>query len=612
MKYEIAQIVGLNTDQTAAQVTSEVLEGNNLFLAAVKLTCDDAFTKGRELLSGLSQFYAESEGGIAQKLAATFEEAKKNTRETEAPEFLLGYFSGKALYLIRQGKIEVFLKRGEKLSALFPAGSSDNQLISGFVSEGDKIFLGTKSLVEFLGEGINQSLDIPTDEWKEEINAKIAQADFENIALAGLVLSLDPEEVEAEAAIPRSLNTEDRVETIPAFSDGEKSGGKVKFNPAVLFGNIAVVKKFIPRSDKGRLTLAVVLILVLLVGGGLKYKNIKDLEKQQNFQKFFDLAQNDFNAAASLQTLNPPDAQTKLDQAKNELDQALKIKPGNSQALQLKQQINDSEDKILQKFDSLDTPLFLDLSLIKKDFAAKNLSYSDGKILILDPQEKTLAAVDVTKKSQQVLAGEKQLGSAKIASLSDSTAFVYSLSKGVVKIDLGSQKDNVVAKSDSDWGQIVDVAGFGSNIYLLDSGKSKIWKYIPASGSYADKREYLSKDVKTDLTGAVRMQIESSIYVLKQNGEILRFTKGSSDTFSFQGLDQNLANPVGFFTSSDVDNLYILDTGNSRILVVTKTGVYKQQYHSDKFTKATDLVVSEGGKKAYFLVDNKIYSLDLK
>ena len=56
----------------------------------------------------------------------------------------------------------------------------------------------------------------------------------------------------------------------------------------------------------------------------------------------------------------------------------------------------------------------------------------------------------------------------------------------------------------------------------------------------------------------------------------------------------------------------MLDSGNSRLLVLTKTGTYKGQITGDKFGQASDLVVDEKGKKVYLLDGSKIYQVELK
>ena len=111
MKLTATQVIGLNTDQKAAQVASLIRDGDNAFFAVLDLTCDDAFTKGRQILSELSDFYFEFEGSASEKLNATFEEAGKKF-PVEEYSILLSGISGKVLYLISKGSVEVYLKRG--------------------------------------------------------------------------------------------------------------------------------------------------------------------------------------------------------------------------------------------------------------------------------------------------------------------------------------------------------------------------------------------------------------------------------------------------------------------------------------------------------------------
>jgi len=259
----------------------------------------------------------------------------------------------------------------------------------------------------------------------------------------------------------------------------------------------------------------------------------------------------------------------------------------------------------------------LDLDLIKKDFRVEGMSLSKNKLLLLDRGTKTLVLIDLSKKSNQILAGSESLGDAQLASLNGAVAFIFSKDKAILKVDSVNSKVSIVSKKDSDLGEIKDIYGFAGNVYVLDSGKSatdsgQIWKYLPASGGYSDKREYLSKGTKVDFSSAIRMQIESSIYVLKSGGEILRFTKGDKDNFSYEGLPSGVKDPKSLFVSSDTDNLYLLDSGNSRLLILTKTGSYKGQITGSKFGSATDLVVDEIGKKVYLLEGSKIYTVDLK
>lgn len=612
MNLKIAQVLGLNTDQKAAQVASLTRE-ENTFLAVLELTSDDAFTKGRQALSELEDFYFEFDGTVSEKLNATF---KKAQELFEGLDFSLGLaaIAGKVLYMIGKGEIEVYLKRGEKLSSLLAVGHA-SELISGFLQSDDKLLFSTKSLATFLNTDLAKSLSLPIETFEEEVGGKIGASDLENQGLAALAVSVTEENPEI---IPVEEQAAD--ESIP--NDQDSSLGKFPvfqlfkvFQPVRLLGKLA---RLFPNSNRGRLVLAIFLIVIVVAGVGYKYKLSYDRKIQAQFNQALQEAKDNLSSAKGLASLNPVDAKAKLDLANNKLNQALSLKPKSAEAQDFKKQIENESSSILQQASVSDFPLFLDLDLVKKNFRATELSLSKDKLLLLDPAVKTLVVVDIAKKSNQILGGPDNLGDAFFASLNGIITFVYSKDKGVLKVDTTNSKLTTAAKKDNDLGEIKDIYGFAGNIYLLDSGKKEapnegqIWKYLPATTGYSDARAYLNKGVSVDFSNALRMQIESSIYILKSGGEILRFTKGDKDNFSLSGLPSAVKDPKSLFVSSDTDNLYLLDSGNSRLLILTKTGSYKGQITGSKFATATDLAVDEVGKKVYLLEGGKIYTADLK
>lgn len=530
MNYKVAKILGFNSDQQAAQGASFAQGPDTVLLVLLKITSDDAFTEGRQLLGILADNFFAAEGNIPEKLSACFKEVGSN-------DAILAVASGKTFYLLWQGEMEANLIRAGALSNLTNL-AGEGQLISGFVEGSDKVLLSTKSFRQFLGDEFNSLMELPLNSWQEDIELKVESKNLDSECLAAVLV-----EAIEENAIDEVVKEVSEAEPIKQFK--------------IHLPKLPNLPHFL--SSRGKLLLGIVLILILILGIGYKIKNDKK-SKQEAFKK--------------------------------EQKEAVEA------------------PKLVIKKASFD--LFLDLDLIKKDLQAQFLSLSKGKILIFDNKNKTLASINLDKKAQQIQAGKEQLGDGVVGSINGEVAFIYSKDKGIVKIDLQNQKASIAAKLDDEWGEIADIYGFAGNVYLLDSQKGQIWKYLPIQDGYSDKRSYLNNDVKADFNFSIRMQIESSVYILKQGGEMLRFTKGAPDFFSYGGLDKNIKDPKSFFVSSDTENLYVLDSGNSRLVVLTKVGMYKDQYEGDKFASASDLVVDEEGKKVYLLEGNKIYTMELQ
>lgn len=603
MRVKIVKAIGLNTDQQAAQTAVLVRDNENIFLGVLSIISDDAFTKGRQLLSELGEGFfnpdslnLEDSLNAGEKLIKIFSLAREKLAGAEKVDLLLGSISGKVLYLIAEGDVVALLKRDINISPLLQIGQSAS-LISGFLKEGDLIYLSTTALKEFLGDNFEKSLEMDIDSWEEEITSRIGAAGV-NDGLAGLLSYVQPEPKKEEEK--EVFEKEDHTPGLPLKE-------RIKIGPI-----LNKLSGIFPRSGKIRLILGVILLLVVLAGVGLKIKNSQDRAQVLAFKQQLQEAKANYEAALGLKNLNPKEAKEKLDSSKAKIDQALVTKPGDPEAVELKKKIEADGDSILQQFKQAEFPVYLDLNLIKKDLKPSKMSLSVGTLLLLDDQSKSLVSIDLSKKSNQVLAGSSQLGEARSASLNGSFAFVLSSDKGLIRVDATNKKTTVIAAKNEDWGEIVDISGFASNVYLLDIKNNKILKYVPTSSGYSDGQDYFSKDTKADLSGSLRMQIESSVYVLKQGGEILRFTKGVKDNFSLSGLDKGINNPKSIFISSDTENLYILDSGNSRLVVTSKIGEYKSQYGGDKFAIASDLVVDEKGKKVYILEGSSIYLMDLK
>jgi exopolysaccharide biosynthesis predicted pyruvyltransferase EpsI len=62
-------------------------------------------------------------------------------------------------------------------------------------------------------------------------------------------------------------------------------------------------------------------------------------------------------------------------------------------------------------------------------------------------------------------------------------------------------------------GRIGDLAIYNGNIYLLDKGKNKIYKYLAGEEEFSNKIDYLKSGESTVLKEATSLAIDSSIYI---------------------------------------------------------------------------------------------------
>jgi hypothetical protein len=146
---------------------------------------------------------------------------------------------------------------------------------------------------------------------------------------------------------------------------------------------------------------------------------------------------------------------------------------------------------------------------------------------------------------------------------------------------------DVLPVADSDiWLKPQAIGGYYGNLYVLDPLLGRILKYIPTDNAYTNPPgDYLSPRLDVDLTGAVDMAIDGSVYVLFADGQIRKFLKGEPQSFTMAGLPTAMRSPTTLFVSGPQEPeaegyVYVADTGNERILQFDKAGNYIRQFQA--------------------------------
>ena len=111
------------------------------------------------------------------------------------------------------------------------------------------------------------------------------------------------------------------------------------------------------------------------------------------------------------------------------------------------------------------------------------------------------------------------------------------------------------------------------------------------------------------------MAIAYSVYVLKENGELVSYSGGIKTDFTVTGLDKPFANPVKVVTDIDFSNIYVADRGNNRVIVLDKDGALVRQYKNDDDSLWKDIKgisVSSDEKIIFILDSSKVYRLQIE
>ncbi len=154
------------------------------------------------------------------------------------------------------------------------------------------------------------------------------------------------------------------------------------------------------------------------------------------------------------------------------------------------------------------------------------------------------------------------------------------------------------------------LALYASKLYSLDAEHNQIWHSQKSGNGYGAESAYI-KAANTALQGAIGIAIDSNVYVLKNDGTLLRFLSGGQEGFSLSAIEPPLRAASGIWTSIDSPNIYISDPADKRILIFDKSGNLKSQLTSPLLNAPKQLSVDESNKRLIVVDGNRLLLVPL-
>lgn len=582
LMFKTAKIVAPSSPTRWGTVFSE--NGLLILLEVAGNEVHPAAVAGKEILDTiLTKFtnYQERDSSVIRKLLAEFKE------KSEIITLIIGLLEGQTLFLGNKGKGVVWLRRGEKVGKIL----SNEETSYGEMKEEDRLIFASDSFSDTVDrEKIQQIINFTEI---DEVPESIAPSLFQNIALAGMAMLIVSVYAQAEEDKPS-------WDKVKRFISLTSSGLRETDEEA--------------KSKRTLLSIAVVLILLLTASIFLNINHSSSGKKNERLAEIISLVSHQYEEAVSLIDLNPVRARELLSTSKLSLAALLSEFPKNSNQYK---EINDwlgklsAQEVVAYKIYKLtQVPIFYDISLIKQGGMGEKIVYYGESKAILDTKNKAVYSLSTKTKKAEIIAGSDTIKDAQAVDIHGKNIYILN-SDGVVQVDIPSKTAKIAIKRDEKWGDIAAAAAFGGNIYLLDRKNNTIWKYIATDFGFSARTTYLNPDVRVNFAGSTKMVVDGSVWVL-QSGNILKFSRGLGEQFSFKGISDAIPNIASFTTSEEEHFLYMLDKTLSRIVVFDKDGNYQSQYSWDELKNASDLVASEDEKKIFVLSGSKIYAIEIQ
>lgn len=499
------------------------------------------------------------------------------------------------LYAVIANEGRVLLRRGDKLGMLLGLKTGDSEKVasvSGFLEHGDVILLHTPAFAKvFSKDDLEAAFDHKSaEELGEYFAPKVHEA--QDGAAAALVFAFQEDgetvaEPMREAKHETTTPAHHKLEPTHAFAQKEKPARHEAMQEEVAEKPIAKEDVFpgfdqkpdYPKpkaafSHRQKLFLTITVILGLVLLSSIVVFQVRQNQAKQEalFASLYNPAKSKFSEAQGLLEVNKAMAIEDLQNVISQLQTAQgKFSATSNEEKQITALLTQAQSTLA---DAQKVPVIT--ATKAPDNASPLLSFANSHTN--------------TPYFDQ-----------------NSTDFFTADNNTITAYSKTSNTPKKLTTNGGDWSSIGGFQVYYGNLYVLDT-KAGIIKY--ASGSY-DKSQYFSS-ATPDLSKAVSMAIDGSVWILSSDGTITKYTKGVQDNLSVSGLDTQLKNPTQILTSIDLNNVYILDKGNGRVVVLKKDGSFVAQYASSAVSSATLMDVSEKNKEIYLLSGGTIYQLDMK
>lgn len=550
---------------------------------------------GKEIINSLEEEYFTLETKSLTSIKLALQTTIKKIPSEIAPCFLVAAIitnphaveakQKEILYVFAMGPGEISLKRNNDIQPLLN-DTLELTAASGFLQDEDVIILQTHAFSQLIPkEKLLGTISHHGLEDAAEVLAPLIH-ESENGTASAIIINYKSNLLSVSEKIPAEQidnSTQPTYAEVPSEPEKEpqKKSTSFNFNKIVALIPHINIKKIslthVKLSPKKIIFLVIAIVIAILLIGSI-FTTIQKKEHEKTvalFQSIYPQAQKKYDEGQSLVDLNTNLAHDNFLAAKKILkDGKGKFPDGSAEGKQITDLLTKTETAL----------------------------GSSSKTTTIEAK-----SVDASS-SPQLQAMIKNSGTL-YAAADDKN--IYLLSKDAVTMLDSNNKAKVIIKNDGTWLAPAGVGAYLGNVYVLDTKANKIVKFPVTNDGYG-QANYFASGVTPDLSQATGMAIDGSIFVVLKNGTIAKYTKGAADDFKISNLDKGLVNPMAIFTTVDGSNLYVLDNGHARVVVLNKSGAYQAQYQIPQAKAAKAFAVDEKNKKIYLLNGGKVWEVEMQ
>ncbi len=297
------------------------------------------------------------------------------------------------------------------------------------------------------------------------------------------------------------------------------------------------------------------------------------------------------------------------------------------------EKLGDEADILLKKIqaqsdrvdfvDRIDDPkVAIDLSQTDKLKNASGIIKIGKEHYIFGSSDNSLYQADFENNKADIIQAKigDDVGKFKVSTAMEKTGEIIFLTD-LNKIVVFNVKKKELSFKDMDFLSSVsnakDIASYSSFLYLLEPDSNQIYKYTKSASEFGRKKIWI-EDPEADIRNAVSLAIDGSIYVLKSDGSVDKYLRGSKfksgddSDFSIEKLGDPISSPTKIYTRLDLKYLYIAEPQKNRVVLFDKiSGKLIKQYISGSFSDLKNITIDDKEEKMYVLSGDKVFEVEV-
>lgn len=258
-----------------------------------------------------------------------------------------------------------------------------------------------------------------------------------------------------------------------------------------------------------------------------------------------------------------------------------------------------------------DLPVYYDFQLIDSKLIANQAKFFGQMGYFIDRDNKKVLQLEISNQKATTI----DLASlSKVIDVAVDEKNLYILGEGIVEkpISTAGEATEVIAKGKSNQGAKF-ISAFGGNLYVFNPEQRNIFKYIydPATKKFTEPIRWVKSAKDLDFESVVSMIVDGEIWVSTKTGQVFRMVSGESSLFKVNGLVEPINSAVYLSTAEDFNRLYLLEPGQSRLIIVSKQGEFIKEVKSASFASANALIPLEVQNKVFVVSGSLVFAVGL-